>query len=119
MNKGGVPQLGSVWSHVQLQECGRAVDEAMRVFSSQLLDVTCSMPMPEEDLEEALQRAKDAAYKRFQELVMGEEASKREHRAELDESFAKGAARLRTENGGSAAQRNEDWIRRRWESAVE
>merc|ERR1719480_127298 len=111
MNKGGVPQLGSVWSHVQLQECGRAVDEAMRVFSSQLLDVTCSMPMPDEDLEEALQRARDAAHKRFQDLVMGEESSKKEHRAELDGAIAKDTERLRRENGGSSEQRNEDWIR--------
>lgn len=119
MNTGGVPQLGSVWIQVSQQECSRALDEALRVFSAQSMEVTTSLPANDDDLKAMLRRCEDAARKKFQELAMGEDKAIKENEAELNSGIASGISRIERENAQVAIRTLESWLQREWEARVE
>lgn len=113
MNSGGVPQLGSAWQQVSRQECGRAVDEALRVFSAATMQVLGMLPCSDEDLQEVLQRGETQARQKFQEVALGDPAARAEHEAELTNSLAESRARLQRDNLEAAIRENESWLRAR------
>lgn len=115
INEGGVPKLGSAWSHVEFQECDRAVDEAMTFFSNKMSAVSASLPKTTADLERCVQEGKLGARERFHELCMGSDKTRNEYAQELDQNMEETVNRLVKQNDNLASQQNEDWLRSRWE----
>jgi len=119
LNSGIVPNLGDTWQHVLQQECGRAVDEAMREFNAVTFDFASSLPRSDEDVQEALERGESAARTRFETIAMGDEEARAEHQKELNQSLRESMQRLIKENETVATRENEAWIQEKWETRIE
>lgn len=119
LNSGIVPNLGDTWQHVLQQECGRAVDEAMREFNAVTFDFASSLPRSDEDVQEALEKGETAARTRFEAIAMGDEEARAEHQKELDQSLRESMQRLIKENETLATRENEAWIQEKWETRIE
>jgi len=119
MNTGAVPQLGSVWLQVSNQECGRAVDEALRVFSAQILDVTASLPVSDDDLRAMIKRGEDAAREKFKQLAIGDGSALADAEAELATGFTSASSRVEKENAQVGTRANEAWLRSQWQARLE
>jgi len=113
MNAGGVPKLGSVWSHVSEQECSRAIEEAVRVFSASAMSLAASFPTNGEVLDDAIRDAEAAARGTFADIALGDANSRAEFEADLARELDESAARLRKENNDTAVRENEAWLKRR------
>jgi len=118
LNSGIVPNLGDTWQHVLQQECGRAVDEAMREFNAVTFDFASSLPRSDEDVQEALERGESAARKRFEAVAMGDEGARAEHQTELNHSLRESMQRLIKENETVATRENEAWIQEKWQTRI-
>lgn len=119
LNSGTLPQLGSAWQQVSRQECGRAVEEALRVFSAASLELTSTLPVREEELEEAIRSGADVARGRFEEVALGGAEARQEYEADLETSLEEASARLRKNNESSAERHNETWLQREFGSLVD
>lgn len=119
MNNGGVPQLGSVWIQVSQQECGRALDEALAIWSQKTFQVTASLPMSDDDLNEILAEGERAAKEKFAQIVVGDNKVRTEAEADLTSDISKSMAKIRKDNEAAGTRANEAWLRTRWETRVE
>lgn len=119
LNKGAVPQVGSAWQQVSRQECGRAIDDALRVFSAACLDVAMLLPASDEDLVETLQVGIQAAHERFEAVAMGSAEILEEYRADVNHAIEDGMDRLRKDNETIAVRHNEAWLQKEYDSLVE
>lgn len=119
MNTGAVPELGSIWLAVSSQECGRAADEALRVFSAQIMEITASLPLSDEDLRAMIKRGEDAAREKFKQLAIGDGTALADAEADLTSGFASSTQRAEKENLAVGTSANEAWLRSQWASRVE
>jgi hypothetical protein len=119
MNTGAVPELGSVWQHVSEHECARAVEEGLRAFSCLALEVAASFPATDEDMEEVLQRGRQAAQEKFAAIAIGDKEARADYEAELAASVEESTRRLQKENEDVAVRANEAWLQRRWQEGAE
>jgi len=118
LNSGSVPKLGDVWQQVAQQECGRALDEALRVFSAKTFEIKASLPLNDEDLRQMLDQGEVAARNKFKEIAMGDKQVHMENEDDLQRGLQDSADRIRKENEEIATKDNEALLRCQFDARV-
>ena len=72
INKGAVPNIETAWQYICKSECGKAVEESMKMFEENLTDfVDARIPMDEDELKAQFDEAKKESLQAFMKKAVG------------------------------------------------
>ena len=72
INKGAVPNIESAWQYICKSECGKAVEESIKMFEENLTEfVDVRIPMDEDELKAQFDEAKKESLQAFTKRAVG------------------------------------------------
>ena len=109
INKGTVPTIENAWTYICKTECSKALQDALQTFENLVNEaLTERFPMNEDDLNEILKEAKEAAEIIFDKKSMGDE--KENFKKELIEKVKSQYSSIKADNSRESQKRCIEFI---------